>query len=54
LSPKTAETIAKAGTKVSVAEGTSAVGSMFDTAIYEVRHLATKQMVYVTAGDLHR
>ncbi len=54
LSPKTAETIAKTGTKVSVAEGTSAVGSMFNAAIYEVRHLATKQMVYVTAGDLYR
>ena len=54
LSPKTAEIIAKTGTKVSVAEGTTSVGSILDTAIYEVRHLATKQMVYVTSGDLYR
>ena len=54
LSPKTAEIIAKTGTKVSVAEGTTSVGSILDIAIYEVRHLATKQMVYVTSGDLYR
>ena len=54
ISPNTAEVIAKKGTKVSVAEGTEPVATMLDVAIYNVRHLATKQMVYVTAGDLYR
>ena len=54
LSPKTAEAIAKTGTNVSVAEGTKPAGHILDIPIYEVRHLATKQMVYVTAGDLYR
>lgn len=54
LSPKTAEMIARTGTKVTVAEGTKPSGYIFDMPIYEVRHLATKQYVYVTAGDLYR
>ena len=54
LSPKTAEPIAKTGTKVSVAEGTTQAGTILDIPVYEVRHLATKQMVYVTSGDLYR
>ena len=54
LSPKTAEPIARAGSKVSVAGGCHASGSILETAIYEVTHLATKQTVFVTAGDLYR
>ncbi len=54
ISPKTAELIARSGTKVSVSEGTMPLGYMFEMPIYEVRHLVTKQMVYVTAGDLYR
>lgn len=54
ISPKTAEPIARSGTKISVSEGTAPIGSIFNMPVYEVRHLATKQMVYVTAEDLYR
>ncbi len=54
LSPKTGDTVAQVHSKVSVAEGTTATSHIMGMSIYEVRHLATKQMVYVTAGDLYR
>ena len=54
MSPATGDAIARTGTKVTVAEGTKPVSSILGESIYEVRHLSTKQMVFVAAGDLHR
>ncbi len=53
-SPKTGEIIARKGDEVQVTFHSSPVGNMFNTPIYEVRHIPTKQMLYISSGDIKR
>ena len=50
----TGHVIYKAGTKVSVAENTKPVGSVFGENIYSIRHVGTKTNLYVAASDIYR
>lgn len=52
--PETGEMIYRQGTKVSVAENTKPIGSIFGENIYTIRHVGTKSSVYVTASDIVR
>lgn len=54
LSPTTGETIGRKGTSVSVSENCSPIDTIFNAHIYEVKHVNTQQMLYVSAGDLVR
>jgi len=51
-SPKTGEIIARAGTRVMVDENTIPVGVMLDQHIYRIRHIQTKQEIYVSSRDI--
>ena len=53
-SPTTGHIIYKAGTKVSVAENTKPIGSVFGENIYSIRHVNTKTNLYVSASDIYR
>lgn len=50
----TGDIIYRAGTKVSVAENTKPIASVFGENIYSIRHMGTKTDLYVTASDIHR
>lgn len=52
--PVTGEMLAKRGTKVIVNENTEPFGYIFDEPIFKVKHVQTKQEIYVTAKDLIR
>ena len=54
LSPTTGEVIGRSGTSVYVPEDCMPVDKMFNAYIYEVKHVNTEQMIYVTAGDIVR
>ena len=51
-SNKTGEIIARSGDGVQVTLHSSPFGRIFDTPIYEVTHIATKQKLYVSSGDI--
>lgn len=53
-SPVTGDIIYRAGTKVSVAENTKPIDSVFGENIYSIRHMSTKTNLYVSASDIHR
>ena len=53
-SPETGDSIARLGTRVSIAEGTLPVSKIFGESIYAVRHIPTKQTIYISAGDIRR
>lgn len=53
-SPATGQMIALKGTRVNVDEGTLPVGLVFNERIYKIRHVQTKQEIYVSAGDISR
>jgi hypothetical protein len=54
LSPTTGETIANPGDKV-IAHGNEILeGCVFNYNIYSVQHQATKQMIFVSSGDITR
>tara|TARA_Y100000385_G_scaffold209798_1_gene217635 strand:- start:581 stop:1195 length:615 start_codon:yes stop_codon:yes gene_type:complete len=53
-SPDTAEFIARKNTKVIVTEATKPADTLFDINIYKVKHLNTKQFVYITNMDIKR
>ena len=50
----TGDVIYRAGTKVSVAENSKPIGSVFGENIYSIRHMGTKTDLYVAASDIHR
>lgn len=50
----TGDIIYRAGTKVSVAENSKPIGSVFGENIYSIRHMGTKTDLYVAASDIHR
>jgi len=52
--PTTNEMGAKKGTRVIVDEGTEIAGSVFNEPIYKVKHVQTKQEIYVSPMDLIR
>jgi len=52
--PKTGEMNARSGTRVIVDEGTMPVGHVFNEPIYKVKHVQTKQEIYISAMDLIR
>lgn len=53
-SPATGETIARKGTRVTVDENTKPVGFVFGEPIYKIRHVQTKQEIYVSSKDIIR
>lgn len=53
-SPVTGDLIAKKGTAVSVYENTTPVDTLLGAHIYQVKHLLTRQDIYVTVGDIKR
>jgi len=52
--PQTGELIHLKGTKVHVEEDCEPVDVVFNTPIYEVTHIQTRQKIYVAAGDITR
>lgn len=53
-SPLTGEMIARRGTAVLVDEGTKPSGLVLGESIYKIKHVQTKQDIYVSSGDLLR
>jgi len=53
-SPLTGEMIARKGTTVLVDEGTKPSGLVLGESIYKIKHVQTKQDIYVSSGDLLR
>ena len=53
-SPLTGELIARKGTNVNVDEGTKPVGLVFNERIYKIRHVQTKQEIFVSSGDIKK
>jgi hypothetical protein len=53
-SPLTGEMIARRGTTVLVDEGTKPSGLVLGESIYKIKHVQTKQDIYVSSGDLLR
>lgn len=53
-SNKTGEMIARAGDEVQVILHSIPAGRIFGIPIYEVIHLATKQKLYISSGDIKR
>jgi len=51
-STTTGEIIANPGDMVQCESHSSPFGRIFDTPIYEVTHLATKQKLYISSGDI--
>ena len=51
-STTTGEIIANPGDMVQCKSHSSPFGRIFDTPIYEVTHLATKQKLYISSGDI--
>lgn len=51
-SPLTGDIIALKGTTAIVDEGTKPVGLVFNESIYRIRHVQTKQEIYVSSGDI--
>jgi len=54
MSPVTAEYIAIKGTKVVAEDYIPAIGFVFETPIYNVKHILTNQYIYVSIGDIKR
>lgn len=54
ISDKTGEIIAKKGSRVSVSESVEPSGYVLDVPVYQVRHISTKQSIYVTSTELKR
>lgn len=54
LSPTTGEEIARKNTMVLVGEECKPIDTIFGAHIYEVKHINTKQSIFVVAGDLVR
>lgn len=54
MSPVTGEVVALKGTAVSVQEDTNPSDTIFNAHIYEVKHVMTRQKIFVTAGDIKR
>jgi len=54
MSPITAEYIAIKGTKVVAEDYTPATGFVFETPIYNVKHMLTNQYIYISIGDIKR
>lgn len=52
--PSTNEMSARKGTRIIVDEGTAPYGTIFNETVYKVKHVQTKQEVFVTALDLIR
>lgn len=52
--PKTGEMIHPKGSQVKVSDNCEPVDTIFNTHIYEVTHIKTKQSIYVAAVDLER
>lgn len=53
-SPLTGEMIARRGTTVLVDEGTKPSGLVLGESIYKIKHVQTKQDIFVSSGDLLR
>lgn len=53
-SPLTGEMIARKGTTVLVDEGTKPSGLVLGESIYKIKHVQTKQDIFVSSGDLLR
>jgi|TARA_B110000902_G_scaffold123021_1_gene143903 hypothetical protein len=53
-STTTGEIIARSGDEVLVTHHSLPYGRIFETPIYKVTHLATKQKLYVSSGDMKR
>jgi hypothetical protein len=54
MSPKTAEYIAFSGTEVVAENFMEPVGYVYATPIYEVLHTLTRQVLYISIGDIKR
>ena len=54
MSPKTAEYIAFSGTEVVAEHFMEPIGYVYATPIYEVLHTLTKQVLYISIGDIKR